>query len=109
MNALNQRYGDYRWLPAAVFRHAEKWLPVPGYEGVYEISTRGQVRSMPRMREMADGRLLSSSPTAHGPIVLRSRRDHFGMPKVRLSKDGETHRKDVRRLWEEAFGLRDFE
>lgn len=27
---------------------AERWLPVPGYEGYYEVSDHGRVRSMPR-------------------------------------------------------------
>lgn len=34
----------------------ERWLPIPGYEGGYEISNRGQVRSVPRVITRSDGR-----------------------------------------------------
>lgn len=36
---------------------AERWLPVPGYEGRYEVSDHGRVRSLARIitRTMADG------------------------------------------------------
>lgn len=27
---------------------SEKWLPIPGYEGLYEVSSIGRVRSLPR-------------------------------------------------------------
>ena len=28
----------------------ERWLPVPGWEGLYEVSDLGRVRSLPRPR-----------------------------------------------------------
>lgn len=36
---------------------AERWLPVPGYEGHYEVSDRGRVRTLARVisRRMGDG------------------------------------------------------
>ena len=33
----------------------EKWLPVVGYEGCYEVSSLGNVRSVDRLIEYADG------------------------------------------------------
>jgi len=38
----------------------EKWLPVPGWEGLYEVSNLGQVRSLPRtVRTRGGGTRLS--------------------------------------------------
>lgn len=34
----------------------EKWLPVVGYEGLYEVSDHGRVRSLDRVIEYVDGR-----------------------------------------------------
>jgi hypothetical protein len=57
----------------------EKWLPIRGFEDLYEISEFGQVRSLPRM-------------TVHGirgGKVLRWRKCGLeGRPCVRLSKAG---------------------
>lgn len=33
----------------------ERWLPIPGYEGNYEVSDRGNVRSVDRIRIGTDG------------------------------------------------------
>lgn len=33
----------------------ESWLPVPGYEGMYEVSDRGRARSLPRTVEYRAG------------------------------------------------------
>lgn len=54
---------------------AEAWRPVPGYEGRYEVSDRGRVRSLPR-RDMRgrriDSRLLSinTHPSGHQSVKL---------------------------------------
>lgn len=34
---------------------SERWLPVPNYEGIYEVSDRGRVRSLDRMVHRSDG------------------------------------------------------
>lgn len=34
----------------------ERWLPIPGYEGAYEVSDLGHVRSLERTIHTADGR-----------------------------------------------------
>lgn len=35
----------------------ETWKPIPGYEGLYEVSDHGRVRSLDRVVEFSDGRL----------------------------------------------------
>lgn len=56
----------------------ERWLPVPGYEGIYEVSDMGRVKSLPR-KEMRGGHLRSrsgrilrpqSSPSGHKHVIL---------------------------------------
>lgn len=47
---------------------AERWLPVIGYEGLYEVSDLGRIRSLPRQtcKGVRGGRVLRSPPTGHG-------------------------------------------
>lgn len=53
----------------------EIWLPIPGYEGIYEASSTGQIRSFPRGRYK--GGALKQIPTKQG------------YRQVTLSKNGE--------------------
>ena len=52
----------------------ENWLPVVGYEGFYEVSDLGRVRSLSRLRRNGRrmvGRMLKPTPDRHGyPYVL---------------------------------------
>lgn len=61
----------------------ETWLPIPGYEVLYEVSDLARVRSLDHMvphraggLQIARGRLLKPYPST------------FGHPSVNLSKDG---------------------
>ena len=72
----------------------EIWKPVMGYEGLYEVSSYGRVRSLDRMDERdmyRKGRILKSALNKNG------------YPSVSLWKDnhGKTYR--VHRLVAEAF------
>ena len=70
--------------------NAELWLPVPGYEGLYDVSNRGRVRSLPRN-------------TTSGRILKPQRANKLGHLKVVLSKDGKTEQFLIHRLVMEAF------
>src|SRR3546814_2268686 len=37
-------------LGISIFMDSEEWRPVLGYEGYYEVSSLGRVRSLPRIR-----------------------------------------------------------
>lgn len=67
----------------------EKWKPVLGYEGLYEVSNFGRVRSLPRNTTKGKVRGLSSHT--------------FGYPQVLLSKDGNKSMRTVHQLVLEAF------
>ena len=76
----------------------EHWLPVVGYEGLYEVSDQGRVRSLDRWVRardngvrLAEGRLLNAA-------TLRS-----GHKRVTLSNDTNCKRALVHRLVLEAF------
>ena len=69
---------------------SEKWLPVLGYEGLYEVSNLGRIRSYPR--QGTDGRIIN---------ILPSKK--CGYMRVSLYRDGRRAAKKVHRLVLEAF------
>ena len=69
---------------------AERWLPVPGYEGLYLVSDWGRVRSLPRAT--TSGRILKLQPA-----------NKLGHLSVALSRQGVVRRHLVHRLVMEAF------
>lgn len=78
----------------------EVWRPVKGYEGLYEVSNYGRVKSLDRVRKssknavaVVKGRILKSAPGKNGN----------GYPKVVLCKNGERENYYVHRLVMEAF------
>lgn len=76
----------------------ERWLPVVGYEGFYEVSDAGRVRSVERFAK-----------NRHGSITLKNGRplalfhDKDGYHRVSLWKDGSTKQRPVHQLVLEAF------
>lgn len=82
----------------------ERWIPVVGYEGLYEVSDRGDVRSLKRPRK--------TYLTQHGKElvltwfegrVLSPSADKDGYLKVSLSKNGKSKVFRVHRLVLESF------
>ena len=63
--------------------HLEEWRPVPGFEGLYEASNLGRIRS-PR-------------------VVLKQRLNNMGYPVVELSKGGRSRENLVHRHVLKAF------
>lgn len=68
----------------------ERWLPIMGYEGLYEVSDMGRIKSVRSRTNTKVGYVLS-------PIRL-----HHSY-SVRLSKDGKATNKFVHRLVADAF------
>jgi hypothetical protein len=65
---------------------AERWLPIPEYEGLYEVSDRGRVRSILGRGKWPAGRILSAQTFARGH------------KSVKLSVGGRSRRRFVHRL-----------
>jgi hypothetical protein len=75
---------------------AEIWKPVVGYEGLYEVSDLGRVRSL--WRSNGCGRVRRSEP-----FVLREGKSSNGYVAVTLCKDGAERRISIHRLVLTAF------
>ena len=63
---------------------SEQWLPIPGYEGIYEVSDLGRVRSQTRMQAIP----YEDGTVRHRRIVGRVLRQHLnasnGRPQIDL-------------------------
>ena len=77
---------------------AEEWRSVVGYEGYYEVSNLGHVRSVDRLVEWNGTKKLIKGSTMRGTPKVGS-----GYRQVKLSKDGKGKTLVVHRLVLEAF------
>ncbi len=79
----------------------ERWLPVVGYEGLYEVSSHGRVRSLDRPRpQQAVGRGMWPRK---GRILKLRRDSRTGYLTVGLSAHGKQTTRKVHALVAEAF------
>lgn len=78
---------------APVLEQDRQWLPIPGWEGRYEVSDQGRVRSLRSTR----GRALAS------PQIKQATTANNGYPCVSLSKDGVSRLHCVHALAARAF------
>ena len=75
----------------------EVWKPVRLYEGKYEVSNLGKVRSLPRQKRNHD--CYQAVPEK----IPKQSQNQWGYMVVYLSSDGKTRQKFVHRLVAEAF------
>jgi hypothetical protein len=80
----------------------ETWLPIPGYEGVYEVSDHYRVRSLDR-RIIADGPLRNYQRSVRARIMAVNTAVP-SCPRLKLSTAGVVKLRTVRSLVREAFG-----
>lgn len=75
----------------------ENWKPVIGYEGLYEISNKGLIRSIDRViqRNGASHRIKGR--------ILSIYTDNLGYQRITLSKEGKLHTMCIHKLVAEAF------
>lgn len=72
----------------------ETWKPIAGFEGMYEISSNGRIKSLAR---------LSSNGKKLQERILQQSPDASGFPLVGLSKNGNARTFYVKALFKEAF------
>lgn len=75
----------------------EEWRPVVGYEGLYEVSNMGNVKSVERMKW--NGKSYYKAPER----ILKAGKDSGGYLQVHLCKDGKIKQCLVHRLVAAAF------
>jgi hypothetical protein len=103
MGALDAAAG--RW-PALLMElgglSAEQWAPIPGFDGFYEVSTQGRVKSLERTVFRSDGQCMTVKQ-----CIIKPHRRKSGYVHVVLRKDNTAYTRTVHRLVLEAFvGLR---
>ena len=76
----------------------EIWKDINGYEGFYQISNYGRVRSLPRWIYYSDGRKYH-----YDAVLLRQKVDHGGYNLVELTINCNVKTHKVHRLVAEAF------
>ena len=77
----------------------EIWKPIKGFEGLYEVSNKGMVKSL--ARQVMNRGKLQSRPER----ILKQRKDKRGYCSVVLCKEGRIYPKAVHRLVADAFIL----
>ena len=75
----------------------EEWRSVKGYEGFYEVSDMGRVRSLPRVIERVQGSYLKNGQ------IMKQREDQHGYYQIILSLGENKRHAKVHRLVAEAF------
>lgn len=79
----------------------EIWKDIPGYEGFYEVSTYGNVRSVERkITYKVYNKLVSKTLPS---VILQGKPSKNGYPIIHLSKHGYTKPFYIHRLVAEAF------
>ena len=86
---------------------AERWLPVVGFEGLYEVSDYGRVRSVDRVVKL-DGHPKLKQRTMRGRILFQKTNrpvaaGSYVRKQVALWKHNREHTANVARLVAEAF------
>lgn len=77
--------------------HSEQWRDVPDFEGIYQVSSLGRVKSMPRMIERRNGRIY----TQKGRVLKGSKNN--GVSVKLYAGDGTSRAVRVARLVYLAF------
>ena len=71
----------------------EIWKDIPGYEGLYQVSNTGKVKSLERNCVTGRGGIQQ-----RGGTILKPRLDKYGYPRLCLSKNGKPHHFTVHQL-----------
>lgn len=79
----------------------EEWKDIKGYEGLYQISNKGRVKSL--AKEIITNNGYSVCTKKYGEKILKPQHNQKGYQQIGLHCDGKTSRKMIHRLVAEAF------
>lgn len=80
----------------------EIWKDIKGYEGLYQVSNLGRIKSVDRIVIMKHYSGCNATHSYKGKI-LKQQKDKYGYMRVALSKNGKIKLKQVHRLVAETF------
>lgn len=81
----------------------ERWLPIPDYEGLYEVSNHGRVRSVDRIIVITYQRRTTYTSHRSGRILRPRTNERSPYPWVSLCRDGNDSQRFVHTLVLSAF------
>lgn len=93
------RHNAYPYCKIRSIMEKEIWKDVVGFEGLYQISSLGRVKSLNRVTIDSRGRI---RPVNGRMLKIRVSKN-TGYPQVHLSKDGKSYDITIHRLIAEAF------
>lgn len=76
----------------------EEWRDIPGWEGYYQASSHGQIRSLERIIARKNGHRMTVPPK-----ILSAPHNSYGRPVVGLTRNGNCVTKSLHRLIAAAF------
>jgi len=76
----------------------EIWKPVIGYEGLYEVSNLGRVKSLKRIIERSNGKKLTVNES-----ILKPRMNRGGYSRINLRNQGDMKTKLIHQLVAQSF------
>lgn len=81
----------------------EEWRPVPGYDGWYEVSSIGRVRSWRKRGGLGRARGCDWNIRADYPVTMSPHTTHDGYKRIGLCLNGKQKKFTVHRLMALAF------
>lgn len=81
----------------------EEWRDVKGFEGYYQVSNMGQVRSVDRVLTVTNKRGTTFERVQYGKVIIPSVSKKVGYKAIKMSRDGFYKNYTVHRLVAIAF------
>lgn len=82
---------------------AECWRPIPGYEGIYEISNLAGIRTWMTRKGFPSRRVKSDRPVLLNPMLCYKRKKGVYELDINLYKDGKRKRYMVKHLMRDVW------
>lgn len=82
---------------------SEQWRPVVGYEGLYEVSSKGRVKAVARRLWVSPGGQMTGRWRQKREVIARGMIDRHGYHSVCLRRDGKSRWRRVHMLVLDAF------